>query len=219
LSLFCALCPILPVCLWIVFFNVYHFIVLPQGTTQRKSRDIQAESATRHSTKKIQRHTGRISHKHSTKKIQRHTGRIGHKAQHKENPETYRQTWAQGTAQRKSCMPLDCLCSVPCAQSCLYFSGLSLFCAMCPIMPVCLWIVFVLCLVPKSACMSLDFLCAVEQRQSGDRQELGTMHRTKTIQRHRGRIGYKVQNKDNPETYRQTWAQGTAQRQSRDIQT
>jgi hypothetical protein len=53
-----------------------------------------------------------------------------------------------------------------------------------------------------------------EQRQSRDIQELGTMHRTKTIQRHRGRIGYKVQNKDNPETYRENWAQGTEQRQT-----
>ena len=35
-----------------------------------------------------------------------------------------------------------------------------------------------------------------EQRQSRDIQELGTMHRTKTIQRHRGRIGHKAQNKD-----------------------
>jgi hypothetical protein len=47
---------------------------------------------------------------------------------------------------------------------------------------------------------------------------LGTRHRTKTIQRHTGRIGHKSQNKDNTEAYRQNWAQGTEQRQSRDIQ-
>ena len=43
-----------------------------------------------------------MSTRHSTKKIQRHTGRISHKTQHKDNPETYRQNWAQGTAQRQS---------------------------------------------------------------------------------------------------------------------
>jgi hypothetical protein len=62
-------------------------------------------------------------------------------------------------------MPLYCLCSVTCAQFCLYASELSLFCALCPILPVCLWIVFVLCLVADSACMSLDFLCAVSCAQ------------------------------------------------------
>jgi hypothetical protein len=50
---------------------------------------------------------------------------------------------------------------VPCAQFCLYVSGLSLCYALCPILPVCLWIFFVLCLVSNSACMSLDCLCAV----------------------------------------------------------
>ena len=42
---------------------------------------------------------------------------------------------------------------------------LSLFCALCPILPVCLWIVFVLCLVPNYVCMSLDCLCSVHCAQ------------------------------------------------------